>query len=92
MDWSKIEGGKPGLSRHSIATADGFGVVSLGFATDALACGRGASLSFVYVPVPLPISATASTSTSSSGITNAGVETPVLAGMLFGKASTRAAA
>jgi hypothetical protein len=31
---------KPGLPRHSFATAGGFGVVPLGFATD----GRGASL------------------------------------------------
>jgi len=35
---------KPGLSRHSPATAGGFGVVLLGFASDAPPCGRGASL------------------------------------------------
>ena len=38
------ESGKPGLPRHSFATVGGFGVVPLGFATDALPCGRGASL------------------------------------------------
>ena len=38
------EGGKPGLSRHSIATADGFGGVSPGFAIDAPPCGRGTPL------------------------------------------------
>ena len=38
------EDGKPGLPRHSFATAGGFGVVPLGYATDAPPCGRGASL------------------------------------------------